>query len=61
MFSVTSQDGAARCGLLASPNPISTPALLVYTHRGGAPNLIADLLEQLRPELQAVQLDVMQL
>lgn len=61
MFRVTSQDGAARCGVLATPNPIATPALLVHTHRGGAPNLTADLLEQLRPELQAVQLDVLQL
>lgn len=63
MFNITSQDGASRCGSLATASgPITTPALLVYTHRGGALNLTTpDLLEKLRPELQAVQLDALQL
>lgn len=62
MFSVHATEGEARCGVLTTPcGPIDTPALLVYTHRGGAVNLTVDLLEKLKPGLQALQLDVLQL
>jgi queuine/archaeosine tRNA-ribosyltransferase len=63
MFEITSRDGDARTGTLTLPRgvAIDTPAMLVYTRRGGALNLTPDLLEQLRPEAQALQLDVMHL
>ena len=57
MFSVHSTEGEARCGVLNTPNgAVNTPAMLVYTHRGGAVNLTVDLLEKLKPQLQALQL-----
>jgi hypothetical protein len=62
MFSVHSTEGEARCGVLNTPNgAVNTPAMLVYTHRGGAVNLTVDLVEKLKPQLQALQLDVLQL
>ena len=62
MFSVTSTEGEARCGVLNTRSgAINTPALLVYTRRGGAVNLTVDLLEKLKPDLQVLQLDVLQL
>ena len=63
MFSVHAADGQARCGVLtaASGAIIDTPALLVHTQRGGALHLTPDLLQTLRPELQGLQLDALQL
>lgn len=62
-FSFNHDDGGARTGSLVTPRgaAIATPGLLLYTHRGGAYNLTPDLLETLRPGLQGVQLDVLQL
>lgn len=63
MFSIHHVDGDARTGVLRldADREISTPGVLVYTRRGGALNLTPDLLQTLKPDLQAVQLQVMQL
>lgn len=61
MFRVVSTSEGARKGELATANgTLPTPALLVYTHRGGVPHLTPDLLEKL-PDAQAVQIDALQL
>jgi queuine/archaeosine tRNA-ribosyltransferase len=57
-FDVHTTDGAARTGTLSTPHGnIATPALLLYTRRGGVLNLTGDLLESLRPEPKALQID----
>lgn len=62
MFTVNSSSDGARAGVLATPSgSIATPALLVYTHRGGVLNLTPDLLEKLGPEVQGLQIDALQL
>ena len=63
MFAVTAVEGEARCGVLTLPSGavVETPAMLVYTRRGGSPNLTPDLLNLLQPEAQALQLDVLHL
>ena len=63
MFAVVASDGEARCGTLTTHSGvvIDTPAMLVPTRRGSALNLTPDLLQQLQPEAQALQLDVMDL
>lgn len=62
MFTVT-QHGDARSGVLTTPGgALHTPALLLYTHRGGALNLTTpDLLEKLKREPLGVQLNVLHL
>ncbi|KAL4422828.1 hypothetical protein ABPG75_009025 [Micractinium tetrahymenae] len=60
MFKVVStSDGARRGELATASGTLPTPALLVYTHRGGVLNLTPDLLEKL-PDAQAVQIDGLQ-
>jgi hypothetical protein len=63
MFTVTAEDGAARCGVLAlgGGRAVETPAALVYTRRGGAPNLVPALLDGLRPHIAALHLDALHL
>jgi queuine/archaeosine tRNA-ribosyltransferase len=62
MFTLHRTEGEARCGVLKTRGgAIDTPALLVYSHRGSPLNLTPDLLERLKPDVQAVQLDVLQL
>ncbi len=61
MFKVLATSESARKGELATANgTLPTPALLVYTHRGGVLHLTPDLLEKL-PDAQAVQIDALQL
>ena len=65
-FCVTHSDGDARAGLLRLPGgkEMETPCMMVYMHRGGAPNLTADLLEvTVRPSLHqsALHLNVFHL
>lgn len=60
-FTVSSTEGQARCGALSTAGgTIDTPGLLLYTHRGSPLNLTPDLLEKLKPDVQGVQLDVLQ-
>lgn len=56
-------DGKARTGTLVLPSgrQIETPTMLLYTRRGGAPNLTVDLVESLQPRAQALQLNALQL
>ncbi len=62
MFDIHRTEGEARCGVFNTRGgAIDTPALLVYSHRGSPLNLTPDLLDQLKPDVQAVQLDVLQL
>jgi hypothetical protein len=62
MFTVTAQDGLARCGsLFTRQNAVATPAPLLYTRRGGCPFLTPDMLEKLRPQAQILQVNVTQL
>ena len=63
MYQVEKIDGEARTGSLVLPDGkiISTPAMLVYTRRGGALNLTPDLLQTLQPDAQALQLNVLSL
>jgi len=63
MFRIHHTDGDARCGtlFLDGDKEIPTPAMFLYTLRGGAVNLTPDLIQTLRPEAQALQLDVLQL
>lgn len=61
MFRVAStSDGARKGELVTKSGTLPTPALLVYTHRGGVLHLTPDLLEKL-PDAQAVQIDALQL
>lgn len=57
------EESEARAGAFATPSgrSINTPGLLLYTRRGGPVNLTPDLLEELRPQAQALQLDVLHL
>lgn len=63
MFVVTATDGEARCGTLTLPRgpQVQTPGVLIYMRRGGALNLTPDLLDTLRPDAQALQLNVLNL
>jgi queuine/archaeosine tRNA-ribosyltransferase len=63
MYRITSTDGEARTGLLVLNNgrEINTPAMLLYTRRGGSLHLTPDLLDTLRPDAQALQLNVFSL
>ena len=65
MFTVRSSDEEtdARAGCLATPSgrSIDTPGLLIYTRRGGPVNMTPDLLYELIPQAQGVQLDVLHL
>jgi hypothetical protein len=64
MLKISSVDGDARAGVIELPGQhlhINTPAMLVYTRRGGAPNQTPDLLEQLKPDAQALQCNVLHL
>lgn len=63
MYKVQSTDGEARSGTLALPSgrEIATPAMLVYTRRGGALHLTPDLLSNLKPDAQALQMNVFNL
>ena len=62
MFSIESKDGEARLGMLTTPQGgVATPAFLLYTHRGGFPNLTPDLISTLMPGPQLLQLDALQL
>ncbi len=63
MYSITSSDGEARSGTLVLPNgrEITTPAMLLYTRKGGSLRLTPDLLETLQPDAQALQLNVFNL
>lgn len=61
MFKATAQDGLARCGVVISKTPISTPAPMLYTRRGSSMFLTPDMLEKLRPEAQLVQINALQL
>mmetsp|Transcript_5562 Transcript_5562/g.15935 ORF Transcript_5562/g.15935 Transcript_5562/m.15935 type:complete len:538 (-) Transcript_5562:1373-2986(-) len=58
IFRVLKTDAAARTGSLRLPGhaPLITPAVLVYTRKGNAPNMSPDLVEQL-PKGGAVVLD----
>lgn len=61
-FAVKAKDGRARSGLLTTKTGvINTPAVLLYTRRGGPLSLTPDMLRTLDPPLSAVQLNVMQL
>ena len=61
-FAIDASDGGARAGTLATrTRAITTPMAFVATQRGGAPNLLPDQLEELLPEAQAVQLNVLSL
>ncbi|GLC56679.1 hypothetical protein PLESTB_001133900 [Pleodorina starrii] len=61
-FSVRARDGKARCGILTTKNgSIETPAVLLYTRRGGPLSLTSpDMLAAVTPPVQGVQLDAMQ-
>lgn len=60
-FAVKAKDGRARSGLLTTKTGvINTPAVLLYTRRGGPLSLTPDMLRTLDPPLSAVQLNVMQ-
>ena len=63
MFTALHTDGEARSGVLrlASGREIATPAMLVYTRRGGVLNLTPDLQETLQPDVQALHLNALQL
>ena len=63
MYHISSTDGEARAGTFVLPNgrEISTPAMLLYTRRGGSLHLTPDLLDTLRPDAQALQLNVFSL
>ncbi len=63
MYKITSSDGEARSGTLVLSNgrELTTPSMLLYTRRGGSLHLTPDLLETLRPDAQALQLNVFSL
>ena len=58
IFRVLKTDAAARTGCLRLPGhaPIETPAVLLHTRKGSAPNMTADVVEQL-PQGAAVALN----
>ncbi|GLI59310.1 hypothetical protein VaNZ11_001164 [Volvox africanus] len=61
-FSVKARDDKARCGILSTRNGVvETPAVLLYTRRGGPLNLTSpDMLAAVTPPVQGVQLSAMQ-
>lgn len=63
LFSVQAAEGAcARAGtLITRQGAIRTPTALLYTRRGGCMYLTPDMLDKLRPQAQAVQINAMQL
>ena len=63
MYRVEHKDGEARAGTLSLPSgrDIATPTMLIYTRRGGALHLTPDLLSTLKPDAQALQLNVFNL
>jgi len=62
MFTVASEEGAARTGRINTKHgEIQTPCLLILSRRGGLLNLTVDLLDSLQPDIQALHIDVLQL
>lgn len=62
MFVVVSEEGDARTGIINTKHgEIQTPCLLILSRRGGLLNLTVDLLDSLRPDLQALHIDVLHL
>ena len=56
-WSVSTQDGEARTGMLRTLHgTLTTPALLLHTSRGLPPFLTLDNLATLRPQAAALQL-----
>ena len=43
------------------PVPVQTPASLIYTRRGGTPNLVPDMLRRLDPPPSGFQIDILHL
>ncbi len=62
-FSVKARDGKARCGVLTTKNgSVDTPAVLLYTRRGGPLSLTSpDMVAAVTPPVQGVQLSAMHL
>eukprot|EP00195_Chlamydomonas_chlamydogama_P007190 CAMPEP_0202899288 /NCGR_PEP_ID=MMETSP1392-20130828/7563_1 /ASSEMBLY_ACC=CAM_ASM_000868 /TAXON_ID=225041 /ORGANISM="Chlamydomonas chlamydogama, Strain SAG 11-48b" /LENGTH=472 /DNA_ID=CAMNT_0049585429 /DNA_START=133 /DNA_END=1551 /DNA_ORIENTATION=- len=60
-FIVNHNDGKVRVGVLSTSHGVlNTPTSLIYTRRGGPPNLTPDMLKKLKPAVSGYQLDVMQ-
>lgn len=58
-FKLVAIDGKARVGQLSTNHKeLETPGMLIYTRRGGVLNLTSDLLDMLKPEARALQVDV---
>eukprot|EP00884_Botryococcus_braunii_P013285 jgi/Botrbrau1/21958/Bobra.0249s0081.1 len=61
MFRITARDGCARTGILTlRGQEFQTPAVLLYTRRGGPLNLTPDLVEELGPDAASYHLDATQ-
>ncbi len=61
-FLITAKDGKARCGTLTTRHgPIQTPAVLLYTRRGGPLSLTPDMIAKLEPQPHAAMVCTMQL
>ena len=62
-FAIMAKDGRARVGKLVtrSGQVVDTPAILIYTRRGGPLSLTPDMLDKLKPAPQAFQLSTMHL